>query len=224
MRRKYAVIVAGGKGLRMGGTIPKQFLLLGDKPLLFYSIQAFLTAFPDITLVLVFPAVRSEHFEKYILTSFSGSVVIPVRGGATRFESVKNGLKVIKSPSVIFVHDGVRPLVSSALIQNCYQEAMKHGSAVPAIKVKDSIRRVDKKGSFAADREHFRAIQTPQTFLSEILLPSFEQAYHPGFTDEATVVERAGHPIHLVEGEDENIKITRPIDLQIAEQLLLSRK
>lgn len=217
--KKIAVIVAGGKGVRMGSTTPKQFLPLYGKPVLYYSLEAFRDTFPDIEIVLVLP---EEHlsFGRRIQEAAEYPFLTVTTGGGTRFHSVKNGLQKVKEPSVVFVHDGARPLLSPALIRRCYQQALEKGSAVPAVPVKESMRITGEEGSKAVDRSRFRLIQTPQTFRSEILLPAFEQAYDPLFTDEATVVESFGHPVHLTEGEEQNIKITGPADLLLAEKLL----
>ena len=219
-RQKIAVIVAGGSGQRMGSATPKQFLSLAGKPVLYHTIAAFKAAYDDMHIVLVVPEAHKAQIA-HVLTAFDRppSVTL-VDGGETRFHSVRNGLQVIRGEAVVFVHDGVRPLVSPSLIRTCYEAALVQGSAVPAIELKDSIREVDDEGNIAADRSRFRIIQTPQTFLSELLIPAFEQPYEPLFTDEATVVERMGHAIHLVQGEEQNIKITRPADLAIAAAFL----
>ena len=146
-------------------------------------------------------------------------MALHVEGGATRFESVKNGFQAVKEPGVIFVHDGVRCLVSSDLIKKCYEEALVHGSAIPAVTATDSIRLISGETHHVVDRNLVKIIQTPQTFLSSVLLPAFEQPYQASFTDEATVVEAAGHTVRLIEGEYSNLKITRPQDLIVAESL-----
>lgn len=218
--KKFAVIVAGGSGLRMGKATPKQFLLLNDKPIIYYTLESFLAAFNDLQIVLVAPAPFMQQALQLIAQCSAPERITVCEGGATRFHSVKNGLDRTEQPSIIFVHDGVRCLVSSQLIRNCYHEALENGSAVPAVAVTDSIRRITHNGNEAVDRSLLRAIQTPQTFRSEWLRPAFQQPYNNQFTDEATVVEAAGHPIHLIEGEKENIKITYPNDILLAEQIL----
>lgn len=221
--QKIAIIVAGGSGSRMGSTVPKQFLELNGKPVLYYTIQAFLQAYEDMRIVLVVPPAHRGSIGSVLASFERPPSVILADGGETRFHSVKNGLQLVQQDAVVFVHDGVRPLVSPALIRTCYEAAMEKGSAVPAIPLKDSIREVDEKGNIAADRTRFRIIQTPQTFLSRILIPAFDQPYDPLFTDEATVAERYGHNVHLVEGEEQNIKITKPQDLVIAAAFLDAR-
>lgn len=221
--KKYAVIVAGGSGTRMGTAVPKQFLLVHGKPIVYYTLQTFLNAYPDLQLILVLP---SAFFDKAaeITAQTSGPQRIQLcEGGITRFHSVKNGLQYTQPGSVIFVHDGVRCLVSTQLIQRCYEQALKDGSAIPAVPVTDSIRKITGTGTEAVDRSLLRAIQTPQTFRDNILLPAFEQEYNDGFTDEATVAEAAGFTVHLIEGEKENIKITYPGDIATATKVLETR-
>lgn len=222
-RRKVAIIVAGGSGVRMGSAIPKQFLHLAGKPVLAHTLQAFATAYDDMQIILVLPAAHFAHAASILEHFPAAGRVQVIAGGETRFHSVKNGLDQVKDDAVIFVHDGVRSLVTPALIRRCYEAALQHGSAIPVIPVKDSIRVVNEKGNAAADRERFRIVQTPQTFTAEVLLPAFNRPFDPLFTDEASVVEMAGHTIHLVDGDPENIKITQPHDLVIAEALLKSR-
>ncbi|SEW18844.1 2-C-methyl-D-erythritol 4-phosphate cytidylyltransferase [Chitinophaga sp. YR573] len=216
-RKKIAIIVAGGSGTRMGSAVPKQFLELAGKPVLWHTVSAFAKAYTDMQIVLVLPEAHFSYVQEW-LGEFPGIKL--VKGGETRFHSVKNGLDQVPEYSVVFVHDGVRPLVSAELIRNCYDAALESGSAIPAIDMKDSIRELYKEGNRAVDRERFKIIQTPQTFLSELILPAFASPYDPLFTDEATVVERQGHNIRLVPGEEANIKITRPLDLIIASALL----
>lgn len=224
MRKKYAILVAAGKGSRMQAAVPKQFLELQDRPMLVYSIEAFLKAYADIHIILVLPAHKTA-LASSVVTYFqnTGAAISITDGGALRFDSVKNGLKLVTSESVVFVHDGARPLVSVELIRACYEQALEKGSAIPVLPLKESIRQVSDRGSHALDRALFCSVQTPQTFLSELLIPAFEQPYQQAFTDEATVVEYAGKAVHLIDGEEENIKITRPVDLLLAGQILLKR-
>lgn len=219
--KKYAVIVAGGMGKRMGNSIPKQFLPLNGKPVLWYTLDAFLRSYHDLELIVVLP----EEFQnegKKIISQFSRSIKI-VNGGETRFHSVKNGLKWVEPESVVFVHDGVRCLISIPLIHRCYNATLQFGNAIPAVGATDSIRIMKNGQPNPENRELVKIIQTPQTFISSVIKKAFEQPYDNRFTDEATVVEIAGNKIHLVEGEFYNIKITRPIDLYLAEKIISTR-
>jgi 2-C-methyl-D-erythritol 4-phosphate cytidylyltransferase len=221
--KKFAVIVAGGSGKRMGNIIPKQFLLLKGKAVLWYTLDTFLRAYTDLQIILVLP---EQHIQKgkNIIASFTenGRIEI-VAGGDTRFHSVQGGLKKVDEDSVVFVHDAVRCLVSVPLIHRCYKNAVEHGSAIPAVAATDSIRILNHTRYAVAKREDVRIIQTPQTFLSNIILPAFKQEYTDAFTDEATVVEANGTNVFLTEGEYDNIKITRPVDMMIAERILEER-
>lgn len=224
--KKYAIIVAGGSGTRMGSNIPKQFLLLNDKPVLYYTLKVFLESFPDIQIVLVLPEEYTELGREIIDAYFDYSRIQITSGGETRFHSVKNGLAIAEKDSIIFVHDAVRCLLTTDLIHRCYENALKTGSAVPAIHSRDSVRILNEEenDNEVLDRSKVVFIQTPQTFHSRILLPAFEIDFKERFTDEATVVETFGLKISLVEGEENNIKITRPIDLAIAEKILEERE
>jgi 2-C-methyl-D-erythritol 4-phosphate cytidylyltransferase len=232
--KKYAVIVAGGAGLRMGGPVPKQFLLLNGRPVLSYTLDVFLRAYEDIGIILVVPPEHPETVRAIVDGAGAVDRIRAVYGGITRFHSVQNGLRLIwderlgagdglgpdGEESVVFVHDGVRCLVTTDLVQLCYEAALKYGSAVPVIDSKDSVRLVTGTGHAPVDRNRVKLVQTPQTFLSSMLLPAYQREYQLAYTDEATVVEAAGHVIHLVEGQVNNIKITTPADLLIAEYLL----
>jgi 2-C-methyl-D-erythritol 4-phosphate cytidylyltransferase len=218
--KKFALIVAGGSGLRMGASSPKQFLLLKGKPLLRHTIDAFLDAYNDMQVILVLPKDYLEFGNTMIAEMVDKNRIQITIGGATRFHSVQNGLKLINETSIIFVHDGVRSLVSKTLIQQCFEQAVEKGSAIPAVAATDSIRQVNGEENSVANRNNIRIIQTPQTFKSDILLPAFNQGYEDKFTDEATVVEAFGTKVFLCEGDYNNIKITRPIDLLVAENIL----
>jgi 2-C-methyl-D-erythritol 4-phosphate cytidylyltransferase len=220
--KKFAVIVAGGSGLRMGASIPKQFLLLQDKPLLWHTVQAFASAFTDMNIVLVLPQTHLD-FGASIAAMFTDITIQIITGGDSRFQSVKNGLSVVPTDAVVFVHDGVRCLITKDLIVKCYNQALEKGSAIPAVAATDSIRIANGNNSVVADRNNVRIIQTPQTFKSDLLLAAFQQPYNDAFTDEATVVEAYGEKIYLIEGDYTNLKITRPIDLLIAEKILEER-
>ncbi len=218
--KKYAIIVAGGRGLRMGNEIPKQFLPLQGKPILVRTVERFLSYDSSITIVVVLPedqmSLWSDCKDKFleaweITTRF---------GGVTRFQSVKSGLTVIEPDSLVAVHDGVRPLVSTEVIARSFEVAEARGTAIAAVALKDSIRKVQSNGkSEAVSRNEYLAVQTPQTFRSHILLKAYETEELPGFTDDASVVESAGISITLIEGSYRNIKITTPEDMVIAEAL-----
>jgi len=221
--KKYAVIVAAGSGTRMGGTMPKQFMLVNNKPLLYYTLQTFLNAFADIQIILVLPVDYAGMGKEIIDAYFDKEKIRITAGGDTRFQSVKSGLQLVKDDSIIFVHDGVRCLLTENLIHRCYATAVETGTAIPVITSKDSVRFIHNEGNDAIDRNKVMLVQTPQTFHSKILLAAFEIDYKEKFTDEATVVEAYGLKITLVEGEENNIKITKPIDLLIAEKIINER-
>jgi 2-C-methyl-D-erythritol 4-phosphate cytidylyltransferase len=220
--KKYAVIVAGGSGKRMGSAIPKQFLLLNDKPVLYYTLKAFLEAFDDLEIILVLSEEYSDMGKEIIDAFFDYDRIHIGTGGETRFHSVQNGLRMIREEAIVFVHDAVRCLVTSDLIHRCYEHALQMGSAVPVVHARDSIRLLneEKNDNEVLDRNRIVLVQTPQTFHSKILLPAYEIDYKERFTDEATVVEAFGLKISLLEGEQNNIKITHPVDLLIAESIL----
>lgn len=218
--KKYAIIVAGGMGSRMKVNMPKQFLHLKNKPILFYTLDIFLKSFTDLQIILVLPQDYIEAGKDIINEFFHKDRIKITVGGGTRFQSVKNGLQFITEDSIVFVHDGVRCLLSVDLIQRCYQSAVEFGSAIPVINSKDSVRLILDQGNEALERDRVKLVQTPQTFQSKILLPAFGVDYQDKFTDEATVVEAFGMKVHLVEGEEQNIKITQPIDLLLAEGII----
>ena len=218
--KKYAILVAGGSGTRMGNELPKQFMLLREKPVLYYSLKTFLETYDDLELILVLPVDYTDMGQEIIDAWFDKDRIRITAGGNTRFQSVKNGLALIEAESIIFVHDAVRCLVSRELVERCYQAALETGSAVPAIASKDSVRIIREDGTDAFDRTKLLLVQTPQAFHSKILLPAFQIDYKDKFTDEATVVEAFGLKVTIVEGDENNIKITKPLDLLIAEKLL----
>lgn len=216
----YVIIVAGGQGTRMGNAVPKQFLELNGKPILFYTIQTFYNAVPDAHIILVLPQQHLSYVQMVLQHLQERIDITLVSGGESRFHSVKNGLNLVSNDAIVLVHDGVRPLVSKDLIKRCILQANQKGSAIPSIPVTDSIRMVHEDTSKPIDRNLLRIIQTPQTFKSSILLPAFQQEYSTSFTDEATVVEAYGEQVFLVDGERNNIKITTPEDMVIAEAIL----
>jgi len=221
--KKIAIIVAGGTGQRMGSVVPKQFLEIEHKAILLHTIDQFVAAFADIEIVIVLPEVYINEGKKIIEKNKFKNTSDFVVGGETRFQSVKNGLSKVTTSSIVFVHDAVRCLLTPALVQRCYQQAVEKGSAIPAVSATDTIRLMEGEKHHLINREDVMLIQTPQTFQSEILLKAFEQNYQASFTDEANVVEASGVPIFLVEGEFENIKITRPLDMAIANYILTKR-
>lgn len=225
MSKKYAIIVAGGSGTRMGSAIPKQFLLLNDIPVLWHSISAFANTFSDINIIVVLNKDFFTLGEDIIKKHNKSNINIKLtEGGLTRFESVKKGLAFVKEDCVVFVHDAVRCLVDETLLLNCYHCALKNTSAIPVVTSVDSIRLIENEQNKAFDRNKVMIVQTPQTFLSKTIIEAFNQPYIEAFTDEASVVEAFGNQVHLCEGNYNNIKITKPIDLIIAKAILLERK
>jgi 2-C-methyl-D-erythritol 4-phosphate cytidylyltransferase len=218
----YVLIVAGGAGKRMGTAIPKQFLELDGKPVLMHTIARFKEFDESIKIITVLPGNQLKYWtelcKKY---SFSIPQTL-VTGGPTRYLSVKYGLQHVKEDSLVAIHDGVRPLVSKQTIKRCFDAAKKFGNAVPVISPADSLRMINEQGSVPVDRETVKIIQTPQVFNSGLIKKAYLRKYRADFTDDATVLEKAGESIHLVEGNRENIKITNPEDLIIAAALLHS--
>jgi 2-C-methyl-D-erythritol 4-phosphate cytidylyltransferase len=218
--KKYVLIVAGGKGLRMGSDLPKQFIPLKDKPLLMHTLHVFYTWDATAELLLVLPETHQAYW-KMCCTELNFTVPHTiVTGGETRFHSVLNGLKEIHEPGLIAVHDGVRPLVTPEIISACFAEAATFGAAIPVVPIIDSIRKREGEDSCPVDRNSYCAVQTPQVFVSAILHAAYKQAYTDAFTDDASVVEAAGGRISLVDGNRENIKITTSSDLLYAKMLL----
>ena len=221
--KRYAILVAGGKGLRMGGDIPKQFLPVGGKPVLMRTIEVFRQAYPDIHIILVLPASQQEYWRQLCKEyAFTAPFQI-ANGGETRFHSVSNGLKLIPDDAegIVGVHDGVRPFVSTETIHRCYDEAVEFGAVVPVIPVVETVRKLCEDGtSVTVPRDEYKLVQTPQTFHVSLLKEAYRQPYIPSFTDDASVVEAFGKPVHLVEGNRENIKITTPADIRFANGLL----
>lgn len=218
--KKIAVIVAGGSGSRMNTNIPKQFLLLNGKPVLYYTIHTFLQAYNDLSIILVLPEEHVAAGQEIIDAFFDYSRIQITIGGRTRFHSVQNGLQLVQEECIIFVHDAVRCLVSTSLIKRCYEAALANGSAIPVIDSKDSVRMINGEANISLDRDTIKQVQTPQTFHSKILIPAYQIDYKDKFTDEAAVVEAFGLKVKLVKGDENNFKITRPADMVIAEYLL----
>ena len=221
--KKYAVIVAGGSGIRMGSVLPKQFLLLRGKQVLWHTVGAFLAAFDDLVVILVLPAGHMQAGRELVEELGASSRVRLIAGGATRAHSVLNGLGLTEEGALIAVHDGVRCLATTELIRRCFEQASTLGSAVPVIGCMDSVRVVEAEGSKPIDRSRIKLVQTPQTFQGSILLKAYRDAGSLEYTDDATVVEASGVAVHLIEGEAFNIKITTPFDMEVAEQVLKYR-
>lgn len=221
--KKFVVIVAGGRGTRMNTAVPKQFLLLQGKPVLFYTIDIFFKAYSDIEVILVLPKEFIATGQEIIQSFFPNSTIQVTTGGQTRFHSVKNGLHLVKENSIVFVHDAVRCMISTSLIKRCYEAAVEFGTAVPVIACKDSVRILTGKTNRTIERELVKLVQTPQTFLSNLLLPAFDIEFNEKFTDEATVAEAAGMDIHLIEGEENNLKLTTLVDMEFAEKIIAER-
>lgn len=215
----YVIIVAGGKGLRMGGDVPKQFQLLGNQPVLMHTLQRFADDCKDLQIILVLPQEQIEYWSDLGEKYHFGVEHWIVAGGETRFHSVQSGLVQIPDDAegVVAVHDGVRPLVSREVIEKCFEEARRKKAVVPVVPVVESLRHVS---DGAVPRADYRLVQTPQTFDIQLLKQAYLQPFSKDFTDDASVVEAFGHPISMVEGNRENIKLTTPFDLRIAETLL----
>jgi 2-C-methyl-D-erythritol 4-phosphate cytidylyltransferase len=220
MMKKVALIVAAGNGNRMNMNIPKQFLLLRNKPVLYYTIQSFMEAYEDIEIILVLPEDYIANGQEIIDGYFDNSKIRICAGGRTRFHSVQKGLSLIEEECIIFVHDGVRCLVNPELIRRCYENALIHGTAIPVIACNDSLRLLNDQESIQLERSRVRLVQTPQTFHSKILLPAFNIDYKDQFTDEAAVIEAFGLNVDLIDGQPDNIKITTEMDLFVAERIL----
>ena len=217
---RYAVIVAGGKGLRMGSERPKQFLCIGGKPILMHTLEAFYRYDATIHLVLVLP---HSHQPLWAELCEEHHFTLPyqlVDGGETRFHSVKNGLSAIPNQGVVAIHDGVRPFLHSDMLERCFQAVKIQRAVIPVINVVDTVRQLTPDGSQTVDRNAYKLVQTPQLFKTSLLKQAYEQPYTTAFTDDASVVEAMGEKVALVEGSRENIKITTPFDMKVAEALI----
>ena len=218
----YIIIVAGGKGLRMGSDIPKQFLPIGGKPILMRTLERFRDYSEKLQIILVLPIAQQDYWRQ-ICEQYHFEVTYQLaNGGQTRFHSVQNGLALIPDDveGVVGVHDGVRPFPSVEVIRNCYEAARTAKAVIPVIPVVETVRHIEGEGSVTVPRGDYRLVQTPQTFDIQLLKAANRQPYNDGFTDDASVVESFGHQITLVEGNRENIKITTPYDMKIAEVLI----
>lgn len=222
---RFAVILAGGSGVRMGAKLPKQFLEISGKPILRHTIERFLDYDAQIRIVVVLPAAFKEYWKNYCSESGFLERYSMVSGGMTRFHSVQNALAVIPDGALVAVHDSVRPFISPEFIGSLFKCAECNGSAVPSLPLTDSIRRLEQDGSSTSlDRSLFVTVQTPQVFRSEILKKAYMQPYSQHFTDDASVVEASGSPVTLCDGVKGNFKITSPEDLIAAREILLRRR
>lgn len=219
---KYIIIVAGGKGLRMGGEVPKQFLPVGGKPVLMRTMEAFHSYDAEIRIVLVLPVAQQTYWKELCAQYAFTLPYCLANGGETRFHSVKNGLDTIPADedALVGVHDGVRPFVSTGVIARCYAEAARVEAVVPVIDVVETVRHLEGNGrSTTVSRDDYKLVQTPQVFSLALLKKAYAQAYVPAFTDDASVVEAFGHEVTLVQGNCENIKITTPFDLVVGNSM-----
>ncbi|MBO5960408.1 MAG: 2-C-methyl-D-erythritol 4-phosphate cytidylyltransferase [Paludibacteraceae bacterium] len=217
--KRATIIVAGGSGQRMGSALPKQFMAVGGKPVLLRTIETFYTFDPQMILVVVLPATQIDVWNELLIHHQSSIPHVVAEGGATRFESVKNGINALpEDVELIGVHDGVRPFVSMDTLARCYSNAKP--AIVPVIPMYDSLRQLTEMGNNSVDRSSYVAVQTPQVFSASLLRQAYSQPYNVLYTDDASVVEALGECIELTEGNRENIKLTTPFDLIIAEGII----
>lgn len=220
---KYVIIVAGGKGLRMGGDVPKQFLPIGGRPVLMHTIDRFYHCLDDVEIILVLPREQQDYWRSLCRDYGFSTPHVIADGGATRFHSSLSGINAIPTDAdaLVAIHDGVRPFVSEEVIRRCFETAGKSGAAIPVLPVTDTLRYVggDEQGHNVL-RSDFRVVQTPQTFSLSLLRQAFSQPYSEAFTDDASVVEAFGHGVEMVDGNRENIKLTTPYDLRLADFML----
>lgn len=219
--KRYAIIVAGGQGVRMGADRPKQFLEIGGKPILRHTLERFLAFDPSLELILVLPSAQKEWWRDYCRRHPFLERYTMVSGGITRFHSVQNALQYVGENGLVAVHDGVRPLVTPALLSRLFAEAVQHMAVIPVVPVVESVRRMEEEDlSNPVDRDGLVLVQTPQIFEAGILKEAYRQAFSTVFTDDASVVEASGVRVHAVRGERTNLKITTPDDLQLASFLM----
>jgi 2-C-methyl-D-erythritol 4-phosphate cytidylyltransferase len=218
--KKQIIIVAGGKGLRMGGEIPKQFLPVNGKPVLMLTLETFYRFDPQIKIILVLPREQQTYWNELCVKYHFEIPYLLADGGETRFHSVKNGLSMADDDGLIGVHDGVRPFVSQEVIAHCFDAASTKEAAIPVIDVVETVRKIEGEESVTVDRNNYKLVQTPQVFTSSLLKRAYNQEYSPLFTDDASVVEAMGVKVVLVPGNRENIKITTPFDMIIANALV----
>ncbi len=218
--KKEAIIVAGGIGKRMGADIPKQFLRIRGEVILMRTIRLFHEFDSSIKIIVTLPGNEIKTWESIRTHELFSVPHKIVRGGKTRFHSVKNALKEVSDNSAVAIHDGVRPLVSKEIIANAYREAESSGSAIPVIDIYESVRYVSEQENYPVPRQNYKLVQTPQVFLSNIIQSAYQTDYREEFTDDASVLEHTGKTVNLIKGNPENIKITTKKDLAIAETLL----
>ena len=221
---KSVIIVAGGSGKRMGGELPKQFILLNERPVLMWTISTFIQYDADIQIVVVLPGFQIENWEELCYEFDFREAHSVVKGGETRFHSVKNGLEALPESDLVAIHDGVRPLVSQKTISNCFAQAALTGAAIPVLPVNETLRMGTMNFSTTIDRSTCFSVQTPQIFKTPLLREAYLQPWDASFTDDASVVEKKGYRVTMVPGNQENIKITHPADLIFAGELLKTKE
>ena len=225
MKKRYVLILAGGVGTRMGNIVPKQFMELSGKPILFHTIDLFRSLSFPVEIIVVMNSDSKEYWKALSYDYYQDFRYILTSGGISRFHSVKNGLKYVeRDGGIVAIHDGVRPLVSKKIVEKLFEEADKKDAVIPGIKCTDSLRMTTESGAtIAVNRDNYIAVQTPQVFTSELLKDAYGQPFSDNFTDDASVVECSGNRVFLVSGNRENIKITTPEDLIIANAFLNNR-
>lgn len=220
----YVIIVAGGKGLRMGAGLPKQFLPIGGRPVLMHTMERFHKYDPGMGIVLVLPREQQDYWRQLCQKHHFDIRHTVADGGATRFHSSQSGLShVPDTAGVVGIHDGVRPFVSEQTIARCFEAARQYGAALPVLPMTDSLRHVDGDESHSVPRHEYRAVQTPQAFDAHLLKAAYAQPYRDDFTDDASVVEAYGHTVTMVDGNRENIKLTTPFDMAVAEAIMSAK-
>ena len=217
--KRYAILVAGGTGSRMKSELPKQFLSFSGKAVLSHTIDSFYHFDNNIQIIVVLPDTSMKHWEELVRISPPPCPIILAKGGNTRSDSTRSGLNFVPDNVIVAIHDAVRPMISRALLERCFAAAEKYGNACPGITPVDSLRKKANEQSFSVDRSEYFQVQTPQCFQSTLIKQAFEDTDDNTFTDETSLFEKAGHKIHLVDGERWNIKITFPEDLFVAEAL-----
>lgn len=217
--KKQVIIVAGGKGLRMGGELPKQFLPVKGKPILMRTIEVFYNYDSAMKIIVVLPHEQQEYWKQLCLDYNFSIPFYVTNGGDTRFQSVKNGLALVDDDGLVGIHDGVRPFVSPEVIARCFDEAATKEAVIPVTEVVETVRHLTANGSKMVNRDEYKLVQTPQVFIVSLIKRAYAQEYTPAFTDDASVVEALGVQVSLVQGNRENIKITTPYDIKVANSL-----